>query len=181
MGHHEGMTSLSDLEPACSLDEALTYFDTLPAVRAEEITGRWRGRELRTGHSMDGLLEVTGWYGKQFDSVDAVHPLLFTGRGGKVFAVDPRRVPLGLADRVPPQVAGGARAALPAFQPLVATRKPRARLRNVEHRGVVTAAMVYDHLPIIDVFRRASDDTLLGVMDMRKDPRPYFFILQKDV
>jgi hypothetical protein len=174
------MTTLSDLEPACSLDEALEYFDTLPALRAEEITGRWRGRELRTGHSMDGLLEVTGWYGKQFDGVDAVHPLLFSGRGGKVFAVDPRRVPLGLADRMSPSVAGGARSALPVLQPLVATRKPRARLRNLEHRGVVTAAMVYDHLPIIDVFRRASDDTLLGVMDMRKDPRPYFFILQKD-
>lgn len=174
------MTTLSDLEPACSLDEALAYFDGLPSVRSEEITGRWRGRELRTGHPMDGLLEVTGWYGKQFDGVDAVHPLLFTGRGGKVFSVDPRRVPLGLADRMPTGVAGRARAALPAFQELVATRKPRARLRNVEHRGVVTAAMVYDHLPIIDVFRRAADDTLLGVMDMRQNPRPYFFILQKD-
>lgn len=62
---------------------------------------------------------------------------------------------------------------------VVGTRKPRARLRDVEHRGVVSAAMVYDHLPIIDHFRAVDDDTLLGVMDMRGAP-PYFFILSRD-
>jgi len=37
--------------------------------------------------------------------------------------------------------------------PLLATRRPRARLRPVEYRGVTSAAMSYDQLPIIDVFR----------------------------
>ncbi len=66
-----------------------------------------------------------------------------------------------------------------ALKPAIRTKKHRARLRAVEHRGVVTAAMVYDHLPIIDVFRRVDADTLLGVMDLR-GAEPYFFILQRD-
>jgi len=173
------MTELSDLEPACTLKEALAYYDSLPAVRAEEITGRWKGRELRTDHPMDGLLEVTGWYGKQFDGVNEVHPLLFTGADGDVFSVDPRRVPLGTAEKLPIGAVAKARTAMPVIKPVVRTKKPRARLRNMEHRGVVTASMIYDHLPIIDSFRRASEDTLLGVMDMRQNPRPYFFILQR--
>ena len=65
------------------------------------------------------------------------------------------------------------------LKPALRTRKHRARLRAVEHRGVVTAAMVYDHLPIIDFFRRVDDSTLLGVMDLR-GATPYFFILRKD-
>ena len=43
------MTStLVDLEPACTTEQALALFDSLPAIRAEELTGRWSGRELRT-------------------------------------------------------------------------------------------------------------------------------------
>jgi hypothetical protein len=170
---------LARLEPACSTDEALALFDSLPPVRSEEITGRWRGRELRTGHPMDGLLEASGWYGKQFDGVDAVHPLLFRTPGGEIFPVDPRRVPLGLAARVPASAVERGKGLLGVLKPALRTRKPRARLRDLEHRGVVTAAMVYDHLPIIDVFRRVDDDTLLGVMDLRGAP-PYFFVLARD-
>ena len=48
------------------------------------------------------------------------------------------------------------------------------------HRGVVTAAMVYDSLPIIDVFRRVSADVLLGAMDMRGLPSPFLFVLRRD-
>ena len=50
----------------------------------------------------------------------------------------------------------------------------------VEHRGVVTAALVYDRLPIIDAFRRVDDATLLGVMDLRGLPDPYLFVLRRD-
>ena len=53
-------------------------------------------------------------------------------------------------------------------------------LREVTHRGVVTAAMVYDSLPIIDVFRRVDDDVRLGAMDMRGLPFPYLFVLRRD-
>ncbi|MEZ0580370.1 DUF4334 domain-containing protein [Nocardioides sp. MH1] len=171
---------LAALEPACTTAEALALYDDLPAVRPEEITGRYHGRELATGHAMDGLLVPSGWYGKQFDSVDAVHPLLFSTPKGEIFAVDPRKVPLGLVGKAPAALVDRSRALLAALKPAVRTRKPRARLRAVEHRGVVTAAMVYDHLPIIDVFRRVDETMLLGVMDLRIDPQPYFFILEKD-
>jgi len=171
---------LATLEPACSAEEAFAFFDGLPPVRAEELVGRWRGRELATGHPMDGLLVASGWYGKQFDGVDDVHPLLFATPGGTPFAVDPRRVPMSLAGRVPAATVARGRGLLGALKPLLRTSRPAARLRNLEHRGVVTAAMVYDHLPIIDVFRQVDVDTLLGVMDLRAEPTPYFFVLTRD-
>ena len=172
--------SLAELEPACSLAAALEFYDGLGAVTAEELTGRWRGRELATGHPMDGRLAASGWWGKQFDDVDHVHPLLFTTPGGDIFPVDPRRVPLGLVDKVPLALVGRVRTALGVLRPALRASRHRARLREVRHRGLVTAAMVYDDLPIIDVFRRVDEDTVLGVMDLRTMPRPYFFILQRD-
>jgi len=170
---------LAALEPVCSAADALALYDDLPAVRPEEMTGRYRGRELGTGHAMDGLLESSGWYGKQFDDADHVHPLLFRSPSGEIFAVEPRMVPLGLIPRVPKAVTDRSRSLVGALKPAIRTKKHRARLRAVEHRGLVTAAMVYDHLPIIDVFRRVDADTLLGVMDLR-GAEPYFFILQRD-
>ncbi|WP_408898904.1 DUF4334 domain-containing protein [Nocardioides sp. R1-1] len=170
---------LATLEPACALADALALFDSLPAVRAEAVTGRWHGRELATGHPMDGLLEASGWYGKQFDSVDEVHPLLFRAPSGAIVSVDPRRIPFGMVDRIPSGVVARGRQLMGAALPVLRTRRPRARLRNVEYRGVVTAGMSYDHLPIIDLFRRVDDDTLLGCMDLRGAP-PYFFVLERD-
>jgi len=170
---------LAALEPACSLAEALALYDDLAAVATTEVRGTWRGRELRTGHPMDGLLEATGWYGKRFDDDESVHPLLFSTSSGDVVSVDPRKVPMGLAGRVPVGAVARARFAVDLLRPALRTRRPRARLRAVEHRGVVTAAMVYDHLPIIDVFRRVDDDTLLGLMDLRTHPQPYLFILSR--
>lgn len=164
-----------------SAQEAWELFDRLPAARVEDITtGRWRGEELDTGHPMDGVLVASGWYGKQFDGPDSVHPLLFTS-GGTVFAVDPRRVPVALAGRVPLPGVRAVRKLLPILRPTLRTRKYTARLREVDYRGVTSAAMVYDHLPIIDHFRRADEDTLLGVMDLRGMAEPYFFVLHRDI
>jgi hypothetical protein len=75
---------------------------------------------------------------------------------------------------------GLVRQAFGGVRPLMYTDKPKARLRTVEHRGVVTAAMIYDALPIIDVFRRVDDDTMLGLMDLRGLPQPFFFLLRRD-
>jgi hypothetical protein len=171
---------LAALEPTCTREDALAFFDGLPSVRAADITGRWHGRELATGHPMDGLLAASGWYGKQFDGVDEVHPLLFRDGSGDIFPVDPRKIPLGLAGRLSSTLVERGRSYLGVLKPALRTGRYRARLRDLEHRGVVTAAMVYDHLPIIDVFRRVDADTLLGVMDLRDSPEPYFFILARD-
>jgi len=46
---------------------------------------------------------------------------------------------------------------------------------------VASAAMLYDHLPIVDIFRRLDEHTLLGVMDARGISQPFFFILRREV
>ena len=160
---------------------ALAYFDGLPTVAAAEMLGRWRGSGLPTGSPLDGLLEAYGWYGKEFLGREAVHPLLFRGRGGRPRAVDPAMIPLGLLRGY----AGLAklwpvRTAFGRLRPVLYTNQPKARLRTLEHRGVTTAAMIYDELPIIDVFRRVGDDVVLGAMDMRGLPSPFFFVLERD-
>lgn len=161
--------------------QAWELFDALPPVPvAEIVTGRWRGDELDTGHPWKGVLVESGWYGKQFDDADTVQPLLFAGPDGAVFAVDPRRVPLFLAGKVPVSAIRPLRRSLGALRPLLETRVPRARLRELEFRGKPSAAMIYDHLPIIDIFRRVDADTLLGVMDLRGMSDPYFFVLYRD-
>jgi hypothetical protein len=162
-------------------DTALAFFDGCPAVAVEELTGRWRGSGLRTGSPLDGLLEAYGWYGKEFLDAERVHPLLFADHGGRPRPVDPALLPVVvLRDLATLAQSAPARAAFTVLRPLLTTRRPKARLRAVEHRGVVTAAMVYDALPIIDVFRRVSADTVLGLMDLRGLSRPFFFVLCRD-
>ena len=170
---------LAQLEAGTTLEEALAFYDSLPAVAVAEMSGRFTGRELRTGHPMDGLLEATGWYGKQFDDADHVHPLLFRNRRGEIFPVEPRMMPLGIAASVPGAIVDRSQGLIGGLRPLLRARGHRARVRAVEFRGVVTAAMVYDHLPIIDVFRRVDETTLFGVMDLRGST-PYCFILQRE-
>jgi hypothetical protein len=170
---------LAAVQGGCTSEQACALFDDLPVVVAEEITGRWRGSELPTGHPFDGLLTASGWYGKQFDDPETVHPLLFSG-SGEVFAVDPRKMPLGLAGRVPLSVVVVGGKLINVLEPVLRTTQPRARLRNLEYRGKTSAAMIYDHVPVIDVFRRVDEHTLLGVMDQRGVDQPYFFMLQRD-
>jgi hypothetical protein len=171
----------SSLSSVRSPDAALALFDDCPAVGVDELTGRWRGSGLPTGSALDGLLEAYGWYGKEFVDAETVHPLLFADRSGRPRPVDPALVPVAvLRDHAALAHHPLARAAFGAVRPLLTTRKPKARLRAVEHRGVVTAAMVYDALPVIDVFRRLSADTVLGLMDLRGLPEPFFFLLERD-
>lgn len=166
---------------AATAAQAWDLFDSLPPVDVDEVTtGRWRGAEVGTGHPWDGMLVETGWYGKQFDSADRVQPLLFQAPDGEIFPVDPRRVPLFLAGRVPVTALSPVRRSLGVLRPMLRTAAPKARLRNLEFRGKSSAAMIYDHLPIIDIFRRVAADTLLGVMDMRGLGEPYFFVLYRD-
>jgi hypothetical protein len=162
-------------------DEALAYFDSLPPVAPEQMLGRWRGSGLRTGSPLDGLLEAYGWYGKEVLDDESVHPLLFADRSGRPRPVDPGPLPIAvLRDFAGFLQLWPLRAALSGIRPLLYTDKPKARLREVTHRGVVTAAIVYDALPIIDVFRRVSDDVLVGAMDMRGLPFPFLFVLRRD-
>ncbi|MBK5962060.1 hypothetical protein CCR97_28260 [Rhodoplanes elegans] len=171
---------LARLEAGATAAEAFALFDALPAVPLEAMTGRWRGRGLPTGHRFDGMLEGLGWYGKEFFDSETVYPLLFR-RGERLVALAPGRLPVDLLVRWP-RLAGSAvlRGAFRFALPLFATPRPGARLRLVTFRGQAGAAMVYDRQPIIDVFRQVDADTLLGVMDLRGLPEPYFFVLRRD-
>ena len=39
--------------------------------------------------------------------------------------------------------------------------------------------MIYDKLPIQDIFRRVDERTVLGVMDYKGMTQPYFFVLRR--
>jgi hypothetical protein len=161
--------------------DALAFFDSLPAVGLDEMIGRWRGSGLPTGSPLDGLLEAYGWYGKEFIGVETAHPLLFRARGGRPRPVDPALIPLGLLrDYAGLAHLGLLRTAFGGIRPFLYTNRPKARLRTVQHRGLDTAAMIYDSLPVIDFFRRVGNDVLLGAMDMRGLAAPFFFVLQRD-
>lgn len=179
VSHTTERRSLDEMQQGgCSTREALDLFDALPASEIPSMFGRWRGSSLPTEHPWDGLLSALGWYGKELLDEENVHPLLFSSRGG-ARPLSPRLFPVGL-------FAG--RASLPPLpwslfsfvRPLLGAARPAARLRKIEHRGVLTAAMIYDHLPIIDIFRSIDGETRLGVMDLRGMSRPFFFVLRRE-
>ena len=172
---------LLELRRGTTVEAALAFFDGLAPVAVEDLIGAWWGEDLPTGNPLDGLLKKFGWHGKRFDGPDGAHPLIFDGgRGGRV-AVNPAFAPLGLMVRRPRLLHAPAAARLFALvRPLMSTRRPKARLRLTEYRGVVTATMCYDQLPIHDVFRKVDGDTLLGAMDLRGLDRPFMFVLHRE-
>ena len=53
--------------------------------------------------------------------------------------------------------------------------------RDLTTQDVVdTATMIYDQLPVNDVFRKLDDRTVIGAMDLRGSKKPYFFVLTRD-
>lgn len=167
--------------PTHDTASALALFDSLPAVSNDFMLGTWRGEGFPSGHPLDGALEAYGWWGKRFDAADEVHPLLFARRGGGTLALNPFWMAPSLPwlDRWPLPKSPAIGRALQWLLPLLSTRRSGARLRKLEHRGRVSAAMVYDRLPIHDCFRRLDDDTVLGVMDQKGARQPFFFLLRR--
>ena len=175
------LARLELLEPAATLAAALALYDSLPPVPIEAMIGQWRGGEIATGHRFDGLLGPAGWYGKRFHSADAVDPLVFRRTDGRLFAGNPALMPLGLLDRFPALAKSKVSAAMfRAAAPRFATTESKARLRMTEYRGKVSATMIYDALPINDVFRLVDADTVIGAMDIRGYADPFIFTLRRD-
>lgn len=162
-----------------SAEAVLDAFDALPAFAPEAFTGRWSGAEIATGHPLDGVLTAYGWYGKEVRDSESVLPLLFRHGSEGIVAVDPKWLDPGLAAHMPMRRTGAMAAAFRAGKHLIQNDKPTARLREVLHRGVVSATIIYDHQPINDVFRSVTPDLLLGLMDCRGLP-PYFFTLRRE-
>jgi hypothetical protein len=160
-------------------EEALALFDQLEPAECDFMLGRWRGKGFPTGHKMDGLMEAYNWYGKIFDSVEDVHPLVFTRFNGSEVRLNPIWFPLKFAKRTRLATSTFAKYMFNAASYVLLTRKSRARLRMTEYRGKVSATMVYDALPINDVFRKVDDNTVLGVMDLKGAKKPFFFVLER--
>lgn len=162
--------------------DALWIYDQLDPPELDSMIGTWKGAGFRSQHPLDGLLEAVGWYGKHFAGRDQVHPLLFYGANRRVvFPVNPALAPRDL------RLAGGLGGRggslhwlVLAARPLIRTGRYTARLRLTEYRGKLCPTMIYDDLPIHDVFRRVDDRTVLGAMDMRGLEQPFFFVLRRD-
>ena len=183
------MLSLTDVLPNAptTTADALALFDSCPTVAPEFMVGQWHGAELPTGHPLDGMLAASGWWGKAFLDSETVHPLLFpTGDGAALWALNPALAfgGLGLATKIPALKRQNFAGAITTLKPALAARGPKARLRTTRYRDVDTATMIYDQLPINDVFRLLDDsagsETVLGVMDLRGIRAPYFFVLRRD-
>ena len=180
MSPTDALARLRSLEPAADRADVLDFYDSLPPVPVAQMIGSWCGAELSTGHAFDGLLGPSGWHGKNFRSPDDVDPLIFRRKDGRLFAGNPALMPFSLLTRFPRLARHPLSAALfRAASPLLGTRRPRARLRSTEYRGVVSATMVYDALPINDVFRLVDESTVLGAMDVRGHADPFFFTLRR--
>ncbi|KXS15288.1 hypothetical protein M427DRAFT_98973 [Gonapodya prolifera JEL478] len=162
-------------QSGCDISTALRFFDTLPPLSEKEMLGQWTGGEIKTGHPMEGFLIESGWVGKEFLDVDTVHPLQFDdGRGGR-WNLDPSRAPITARP-------GAWLRAMPnawllwLARPLIGTNRPAASLVMRDFRGKVSAAMVYDGVPMRDMFRKVDGETVMGVMEIRGGEREHPFV-----
>lgn len=177
MGAAEALTAESHTP-----EEAMALFDALEPVATAFMIGAWKGEGFHTGHPLDGILETYHWHGKRFESEEEVHPLLFTSLGGTAAPINPRAMApsmtrLGLASKMK---AGWLGKTFQLMMPLFRTRRSGARLRMTVYRGKLSATMIYDELPINDVFRRIDDNTVLGAMDLKGLDTPLFFVLHRE-
>ncbi len=160
-------------------EKALELFDAQEPVNLDFMFGRWQGSGLHTSHPMDGLLESSNWYGKEFVDSENVHPLLFLDSKGQVFKVAPNPTAMNWVLKFPIPKNDSLKPLLMLINSLLKTEKSQARLRMMEYRGKVSATMIYDYLPINDSFRKVDDNTILGIMDYKNSPQPFFFILKR--
>jgi hypothetical protein len=163
-----------------NFSDSETLFDRLDPIAVDFMFGEWRGREVSTGHNMDGSLALARWYGKSFIDEETVHPLVHMDGAGKKFFADPGKMPMGprmKTPRYPQSILPALRWGMKAY---MQTTKSRARLRMTEYRGKISATMCYDQLPIHDVFRKLDDNNVLGFMDMKRMERPYVFTLTRE-
>lgn len=124
-------------------------YDALTPVDPEFMFGAWKG----------------GFFPAPFNKEHASHAqLLKANWAGKVFMSTEDVNPIIVYDE------NGKR--------VVTETWGHARLRKLEYRGVVSTAMIYDILPVIDTFRYVDENTLAGVMDA-KGQKPYYFFLER--
>lgn len=55
-----------------------------------------------------------------------------------------------------------------------------AQLREVAHGGKVQATLIYDKQPMMDYFRKVTDDVVIGLGDIKGRPLNFFFWLERE-
>lgn len=165
-----------------STAEALEMFDRLDTADVSDLIGSWRGGSFPTGHPLDGALEAYHWHGKRFEHAEHVHPLVFKTIDGGTASVDPLwALPIvQWLNRLPIPKSEAAGRIFQQCIGLVSTNRSCARLRLTHYRGKVSATMIYDTLPINDIFRKINDNTMLGLMDLKGERQPFFFVLHRE-
>lgn len=159
---------------------ALEAFRSLPSIEPRDLVGLWRGRGIPSGHPFDGVLENLGWFGKRFTPDMRADALLFHASEQRPVAIDPKWIPLRLALRF--HGVGRTHVARNMFSYLqrrLRARGPVASLKTMVFGGVESAAMVYDHQPIVDHLRRIDERRVMGAMTISGDARIYFFELER--
>ncbi len=75
-------------ERAGAIDDAELddYWASLAPATVDGMLGEWKGGEFITGHRMNGQLEKARWFGKTFNSVDDVQPLVCLDDDGNRFS-----------------------------------------------------------------------------------------------
>jgi hypothetical protein len=99
-------------------------------------------------------------------------------RHGEIVSLDPGAMTSGGDQRAP--VSKTTVRIFQLLMPLLTTSESRARLRMTEYRGKVSATMIYDQMPVYDIFRKLDDNTVLAVMDNKTIKDPFFFKLNRD-
>lgn len=158
--------------------DAIELFDSLEPVDVDFMIGNWKGEGFHTNHPLDGILEAYHWYGKRFESAEDVHPLVFTTLRGGIANVNPAF--MGPSLNLPIPKSGILGRIFQIFMPILTTSRSRARLRMTTYRGKLSATMIYDQLPVKDVFRKIDQDAVFGVMDFKGMESPFFFILRRE-
>lgn len=171
-------------------EDAFVFYDKLEPVDNAMMFGKWRGKEAPSNHPMDGMLTICPWHGKQFVDEETVHPLVFKAKNGNLFYFNPDKVLKYYNKIIKLEIVNKLLNSQKSFDPhkldwlykRFKTKESKARLRQVKYRGKVSAAMVYDGVPIIDNFRKLDEDTVFGVMDIKGDLNQmgYFFILKRE-
>ncbi|MBD2077928.1 DUF4334 domain-containing protein [Phormidium sp. FACHB-592] len=168
---------------SASTAEAWDIFDRLEPVAINFMYGNWKGVSFPTDHPLDGVLEAYHWHGKRFVDAEHVHPLVFQTLSGGTTNVNPLWLlpSVSWLERLLPLPQSQAIGRF--FQlclPLLSTSSSTARLRLTHYRGKESAAMLYDNLPINDIFRQVDAQTVFSVMDLKGMRQPFFFVLHRE-
>lgn len=135
-----------------TVDEMDRVWDSLPAVRPEDILGSWRGSEFVTGHRFEGYLPRIRWHGKRFTSLTEVAPLVCRTAAGELF------------DDVDRAKGGAALYAVEFRGQITATM-------------VYDGQPVLDHFKRVDEHTLLGVMNGKGVLD---DGRHYYFLLERE-